>query len=232
VIADHANGTVTSGASYGIQDTTATTETINTTALAEGVQYWVAVSGAVDGSTVVTTPFTAITLDRNGPTGTYTENRRSGFLIVPEDEDPFESDGIAQFTFHQTSLADNITPSAQITRTVTPGDGQPATVWATGDFTVSYKKAGTYVPVVNLTDKAGNTSHVSLPSVTVLKDVTPPTVRVTKPAKPTKVASWRRVSGTATDAGTGVDSVAAMVLEKRAGIWWAHDCRHKKWLKG
>ncbi|HET6151753.1 MAG TPA: hypothetical protein VFE15_02290 [Marmoricola sp.] len=234
VIADQASGIPSSGG-FGNQDTSSTTATITTSALADNLQYWVAVTTKTSGGTSTSpavTAFTAITLDRSGPTGAYTENRRVGYRTIPDGVDPFSGDGVAQFTLHQTGLSDNVTASAQITRTVTPGDGDPATVWATGDYIVTYKHTGTYTPIVNLTDQAGNTTHVSLPTLTVKNDVTPPTVRITKPAKPSKVASWRQIRGTAIDGQTGIEEVLSMVIEKRHGTWYAYDFRHKKWLKG
>ncbi|RNL66204.1 PKD domain-containing protein [Nocardioides marmoriginsengisoli] len=209
------------------------TADLATADLVSGGEYWLAVrakSGETLGA-VESVPFTAITLDSTGPTGTYTVNRTSAFMTIDFDAQSFDEIEAAAFTVTQTSLSDN-TPGGSITRTIQAGDGSPPTTWTKPTYKLKYHRPGTFTPKVRLTDQFGNVTTVNLPALTVKRDVTNPRVRITTPANPTKVASWRRIKGTATDAETGVSGAMAFVVQKRGGVWYAYDFHKRKWLKG
>jgi hypothetical protein len=218
------------GAVLAFDDGPETTATISTSSLATGETYWIAVQTTTPASTVTTKAFVAATLDLTGPTGTYKLNRTSGFLLLDFSAD-FDESEAAAFTAIQTSVADLPAPGP-VTRTIQAGDGSAPRVWTTSTAQLIYHAPGTFTPKVRLTDQYGNQSTISLPAITVKRDKTNPTVRISTPAKPTKVASWRRISGTATDAGTGIDVALAFVVQKRGRTWYTYDFGKKKWLKG
>ena len=226
-LTDQADG---AGAVLAFQDTSTTSATISTSSLATGQQYWMAVKAiAPDSGTVTTVGFTADPLDTTGPTGTFSLNRTSGYLTSAD----FLTAPSAAFRITQTALSDDTTPAAAISRTVRPGDGTATKTWSTGTtFPLTYTKTGTFTPHVFLTDEFGNRTDVALPTVTVKNDTTAPRVRITLPANSGRIASWQRIKGTATDAGTGVFAALSMVIERRGGTWYAYDFAHRKWLKG
>jgi hypothetical protein len=230
-ITDH-DGYNTDGSYYVSKNTTALSATLSSDDLITGNTYWVtvrALTGSED-SLVTSQSFVAITLDTTAPTGAYKVDKPKVYLVGDDfDEDPAE----AVVTLTQTALSDDTTTAATISRKVLAGDGSAAKTWTSGTtFKMHYTKAGNFSPKVQLTDSYGNTTLVVVPAVQVRRDTVGPRVAITRPANPGKVASWRRISGTSTDVGTGVDTTLAMVLEKRHGIWWAYDFRTRKFLKG
>ncbi len=58
---------------------------------------------------------------------------------------------------------------------------------------------------------------------TVTIDKTGPVVKIVPPAKPTKAASWTKVAGTATDAGSGPATVAVSLTEKRGAAYYFYN---------
>ncbi|MCZ4497692.1 MAG: putative 5-nucleotidase [Marmoricola sp.] len=228
-ITDQADG---HGDVLAIRDTKATSAEITTDALAPGESYWVAVRSTAPAATLVTKPFTAITLDTEGPTGTFTLNRTSAYILFDFDS-PNDDPGSADFVLTQTALTDGTTAASGIHREVILGNGTEAKAWTSGStFTLRYPDPGTFEPKVRLTDEFGNSRIVELPDITAKADLTNPKVRITVPAKATKIASWKHIKGTATDTGTGVDTALAFVVQKRGTVWYAYDFPTKKWLKG
>jgi hypothetical protein len=229
-ITDH-DGYNTEGSSYASANTHALGATLSTNDLLAGNTYWItvrAVTGSED-SAPVTASFVAVPLDTTAPVGTYKADKSKAYLIG----DDFDETAEAVVTLTQTALSDDTTAAASITRKVLAGDGTPARTWTTGTtFKLHYTAVGNFSPKVQLTDSFGNTTQVVVPAVQVREDTVGPRVTITRPTAPGKVASWRRISGTSTDVGTGVDTTLAMVLEKRNGIWWAYDFRSRKFLKG
>ncbi|MCW2785932.1 MAG: hypothetical protein JWP74_2449 [Marmoricola sp.] len=222
--------------SYGAQDTHGTSVTIPTGTLADGESYLVEVRPkAPSFGTFASEQFTAITLDRTAPTGAFTPSSTSAYLMGDEEAsgDPLEEGLTATFTITQTALADDISSAADISRKIQPGDGSPTKAWPTGStIKVSYHKAGTFVPHVFLTDQAGNVADIAVPAITVKEDDVSPRVRITRPVHAAKISSWKRVTGTATDTGTGVSEAGVFMLEKRGRLWWAYDFHKRVWLKG
>ncbi|MFL6022339.1 MAG: hypothetical protein ACJ72O_03295 [Marmoricola sp.] len=229
-ITDQADG---NGAVLTFKDVSTNAAVITTSSLAAGGSYWLAVKPiAPSAGTVATIPFTAATLDTEGPNGSYTVNRTSGYLLF-DFNTPTDDLESAAFTVTQTGLSDNTTAAGSITRTIEAGDGTAAKAWTTGTTTkLTFHKAGTFTPKVRLTDEFGNLTVVNLPTLTVKEDVTNPKVSIKVPAYSTKIASWRRIFGHATDTGTGIDSALAMVIQKRSGVWYAYDFGKQKWIKG
>lgn len=230
-ITDQSDGSVDAGLP-STDNTTGESAFLTTDALAPGGTYYVVVQARQPSmGEIVKVQFTALTLDTEAPNGSYTLDRTSAYLQL--DFSSGEPGEEADFKITQTGLSDNTTPAASITRTILPGDGSASTSWTSSNpFVLRYHAAGTFFPKVRLTDTFGNHQDVSLPTVTVREDRTPPRVHITVPAHPTKVASWHRIHGTATDTGTGVLEALAFVVQKRGHVWYAYDFRRHKWLKG
>ncbi|MCW2754373.1 MAG: 5-nucleotidase protein [Marmoricola sp.] len=233
-ITDAADGT--SGSVLAFQDVPATspstTATISTAGLAGGQTYWVAVKAtAPSDGTVVTSQFTAITLDTTGPAGTFTVDHTLRYLAP--DFASLSFGLTADVHISQSALADDTTAPAAITRQVNAGDGSGLKPWTSGtSYKVTYTKAGTFTPHVVLTDQFGNVTDKVLSTVTIAHDTTAPTNHITTPTSPSRIASWRVIRGKATDSGTGVQAAAVRLVEKRGTIWYAYDFAHKKWLRG
>ena len=223
--------TDTVGTVYRVKDVSATTTTLSSDDLLAGHSYRISVEAftGTDYAAPVTADFVATTLDTTAPVGTFTVSPTHTYLAG--DFLGLE-DLSASVVISQTTLSDD--SPGTITRQVLAGDGSAAKAWTSTKFTVTYTKAGTYTPKVLLTDVFGNAATVDLSPVTISLDTTAPRVRVTLPetSMRNRIAGWRVIHGTATDAGSGVELALAMVLEKRHGIWWAYDFNKRKWLKG
>lgn len=228
LIADHADGSVTPGKFYGNEDTVATSADLDADNLVAGHTYWIAVQPIAPATgTVTTAEFTPPELDTEAPNGTYQLSATTAFLKYAN---VFEDDGggTATVTVTQTSIA-----PGTVTRTVVLGDGTAAKAWTTSKpFLLQYTRAGKFTPKVRLVDEFGNLREIALPTVWVRADTIAPTIKITRPAKPGKVASWRVIRGTASDVGNGLEMIGTFVIEKRGAIWWSYDFRKKKWLKG
>lgn len=129
------------------------------------------------------------------------------------------------------SLSDNYTPADLVERTVSWGDGttEPWTAGAT--ITHVYTVAGTFTPSVVTLDEAGNSSKTAADPIAVSVDAVGPTVTIAKPRAAAKVRSWKRVEGTAKDAGAGTASVSVLAIQKRGTAWYAYSATTKKWAK-
>lgn len=217
---------------YGTtKDVAGTSTTVTTSALLDNTSYLASVvpfNADGDGS-AVTEQFTAAPLDHTAPSGTFTVAPAHAWLVFDLMSEDAES---ATVTVTQVSASD---ASGTVTKTISAGDGTAAKAWGSGNtFDLHYTHAGTFTPTVDLADAYGNHTAVALSAVTIGDDVTAPTVAVTLPAASLRdrVAGWRRVRGTASDTGSGVEVAFALVLEQRGGIWYAYDFHHRKWLKG
>lgn len=227
IVTDNADGV--SGAVLASQDTSGNGAVFSTSTLTEGQTYWIAVKAtAPSDGTVTTTPFT---IDRTGPTGTFTIDHTTRYLAL--DFSTLSLALTASVHLTQSALADNTTAAGAITRQVVAGDGSAAKAWTSGtSFKLTYTRAGAFTPHVLLTDQFGNTTDKALPTVTVSRDTVAPSDRITTPSHPRSIASWRVIRGHASDGQTGIAQAATMVIEKRGGVWYAYDFAHKKWLKG
>jgi hypothetical protein len=206
----------------GPKDVTAPKATFVTDALAGDQDYRVVIRPKPTGTALSASVHTPV-LDTTAPTGTFRLDRTSVVLS----SGLLSDEASAEIVLSQTS------GDTGATRTVLAGDGTAAKPWWPGGaFTLRYTKAGVYHPSVQLTDGFANSSVVELGTVAVVTDETAPVVTITIPAKPGRVASWRRIHGSATDAGTGVGIVGIFVMEKRGSTWWAYDFKKKAWLKG
>lgn len=227
VIADQADGTVSAGKSYGNKDTAATSADLTTDNLLAGQTYWVAVRPLAPAlGTVVTSAFVPPALDTTAPNGSYKLNRTTAFLRL---DAPFENNNVSA----PVTITQNSVDPGTVTRSVIAGDGSAAKAWtAAKPYQIVYKRAGTFAPKVRLVDQFGNSRDVALPAVSVRADKTPPGIKIVRPAKPTKKASWKVIRGTASDAGVGLEAVGILIAEQRGKTWWTYDFRSKKWLKG
>lgn len=226
--------------------TTTTSLTLTTDGFLEGEEYWIVVRTKTGGTPALgdlaSTSFTTIALDRAGPTGAVKADRTTGYLVLDMDA-PMEFRGApglraaeslfddllsARFTLTLSGVTDANPP---IKREILAGDGSAAKPWTSGSYSLTYTKAGTYTPHVLLTDKAGNVTDIAV-TLRVLADNGKPKVRITKPKKPAKAASWKRVTGTATDSATEVVLGMAVVAQKRGSIWHVYDFGKRKWLPG
>jgi hypothetical protein len=223
-IADDAAGT---DSGFSSQDSANGKVSLESDRLAATGTYYLAVRSKLSGAQVATTPFTVPELDQTAPVATYSINRRAGVLIP--DYSGMELVRRAPFVLTQTGTDEPIT-----SREVVPGDGSAPVAWPNDRKTVAvtYTKAGVYTPAVRVTDQYGNTADIAQPAVTVTLDTVKPRIAITTPPKAGKVASWRVIRGTASDAGTGVSFAIAFVMQKRGKLWWAYDFTKKKWIKG
>jgi PKD repeat protein len=131
-------------------------------------------------------------------------------------------------------LDDVFSENADITRWVLWGDDTAPESWTEGDTLAHvYTTAGTYTPVVRLTDEAGNLTEVSTSPVVASSDQTAPTNAISRPAKGAKrLAKWRTVRGTAADVdGTGVEVVKVRAVQKRGKVWYAYKAPKATWVK-
>ncbi len=162
-----------------------------------------------------------------GPTASIVPDRTSGYLVY----DQTSSKLSARFLLTMSELS---MPVADVTRTVDAGDGSPAKQWTTGAYVLTYTKPGTYTPTVTLTDKnnSSNTTEITVTPIRVLTDSGKPTVTITKPKKPGKAASWKRIGGTATDSATKVEFVGLMAVQKRKDTWHVYDFAKRTWRAG
>jgi hypothetical protein len=135
----------------------------------------------------------------------------------------------------ETSVDDNFKDVANvITRTVVWGDGSSDT-WTGGAApTHVYADAGTYTPVVTLTDQAGNKADdLEANTVQVAADTGRPRVSLTKPStRRTWVRKWVTLHGKVSDAATGVKVVKLRMIEKRGTSWYAYRSGTDRWVRG
>src|SRR4051794_1370911 len=134
-------------------------------------------------------------------------------------------------TVSQSVIHDNWTPDLLITRSVDWGDGT-ITDWTSGSAVSHvYASAGSYTPVVTITDEAHNSSPVASSEVVVTADTTGPQVKLTLPTAKHSVKAWKTLRGKATDAQTGVKSVRLKAVEKRGGAWFGYNPVTHTWVK-
>lgn len=223
------------GSTYATKDVSTTSHTFTVSTLLDNWDYKATVT-PVNGDgpgTAAEAPFTAIPLDRTAPTGTYVVAPTHAWLQF--DFTSFDETETAAVTITQKVAPTDDTPSTTITRRVLAGDGSAAKSWNSGStFQVTYDKAGTFTPQVELTDGFGNSRLIALSTVTIADDNTAPVVTVTRPDSSVRnrISAWRVVRGSATDVGTGVDAVLAMVMQKRGGVWYAYHFGKRRWIKG
>ncbi|GAA4818013.1 hypothetical protein ACFQ0K_09475 [Nocardioides caeni] len=226
LIANREDGTSDPGKAFGNKDTAATSATLVSSSLTDGVDYWIAVQPIAPATgDVAVVKFTPPPLDTTAPEGSFQLSRTTAFLSYLGDE---EEPASAAFSITQVSVDPDT-----VSRSVLPGDGSAARDWAADTpFHLTYSRAGKFTPVVRLTDEFGNTSDVALPTVWVRLDDIAPTVRITRPARPGLASSWRVIRGTSSDVGNGVVMVGAFVAQKRGRIWWTYDFSKRRWLEG
>jgi len=152
---------------------------------------WTAETTASAGTvvTVSVTPFNgarrgrAVTISRTltdltGPTGTFTV-AESGLVG----------------TVTQTAVSDDVSAADSITRSIYWGDGSAPQQWTDGtSIDHTYPGQGRYLPVVTLTDVAGNPSEVALDAIVIMDSTAPSGSYSLTPA--TGWASWTKVSVT------------------------------------
>jgi hypothetical protein len=157
--------------------------------------------------------------DDEAPTGTFAN------------ETPTAWAAFTKVHVSMSDINDNWTPDDLIVRTVDWGDGT-TTDWTTGATARHvYATAGSYTPVVTITDEAHNALPVSTSEVVVTADTTGPKVRLTLPKAKHSVTAWKTLRGKATDAETGVKSVWLKAVEKRGTSWFGYNAATHKWVK-
>lgn len=194
----------------------------------------VVLSGALTTTVLVAGP-TARAADPASPTGTFSAGPVSQMLTDIPGATPW-----AYVRIGATSLRDDTTAPADIVSTLDAGtnaDGVGPTsarkiAPRTAAWFVQYRAAGTYTPKVTLKDADGNTTVVTLAPVTVTRDSTAPTVRVTAPRARESVRAWGSLRGTASDNQRAIWEVTAVVMQRRAGIWFVYDSDKRRWLRG
>lgn len=134
----------------------------------------------------------------------------------------------------EVTLSDNFTADGDIRRVVNWNDGTAHVRWTSGTtLRHVYDTAGTYRPVVRLTDPSGNTTRVETGSVLVRSDSTPPRATLTRPeVDGASLASWRGLDGRTGDGtGSGVAKIRLRVVEKRGTAWYAYDGHTRSWVR-
>lgn len=170
--------------------------------------------------------------DTNAPVGSYSVSTNSALA------------GSTTVTLQQQTLGDDFTATADIKRQVDWGDGS-GTAWTTGTTTTHvFTAAGSYTPLVTLTDSAGNARTVSAGTVSVrtsgtgsggptARDTAAPSVALVVPARNrSAVSAWRTLRGVASDgSGSGVRYVTVKVIEKRGSTWFAYRSGTHSWVR-
>ena len=178
----------------------------------------VTLTDAAHNVRVVDAPAVVIN-DDDAPTGTFTNGATTAWAAF------------SRVTVTQSDINDNWTPDDLITRSVDWGDGTSSD-WATGASTTHvYAAAGSYTPVVTITDEAHNVGTVPTSEVVVTADTVGPKVRLTLPKAKHSVKAWKTLHGKATDAQTGVKSVWLKAVEKRGGSWFGYNAVRHAWVK-
>jgi 5'-nucleotidase len=167
-------------------------------------------------------PLTVVVRDTQAPTsGVFTVSTHNAWASW------------TKVSLTQVDVTDNLSADDKLSRVIAWGDGSES-AWAQGaTVTHRYAAAGAFVPSVKLTDEAGNTSTpFETASVVVVIDTVKPTIKVLTPTTGrARVASWRVLKGTASDAQTGVRQVQLRVIEKRGTTWYAYNGTTGKWAK-
>jgi hypothetical protein len=131
----------------------------------------------------------------------------------------------------QGDLADNWSPTDHIGRSIAWGDGTTTDWTSAVPATHVYATAGSYTPIVTITDEAHNANPVSTSAVQVTADTGRPTVRLKLPRAKHSVRAWRTLRGKATDAETAVATVTLRAVEKRGGSWFGYNAAGHRWVK-
>ncbi|WP_027860239.1 hypothetical protein [Marmoricola sp. URHB0036] len=174
--------------------------------------------------------------DPTYPTGTFTVDRTSTYALAP-DGDVLGSEPVV-VTRHE--IIDDTTAPDDIQVVLDPNDGASGSfLWSApycpGDTcSLGFSRVGTFTPHALLTDQDGHTSIVGLPQVTVIRDLTAPVVRLTKPRPRLRhrISAWRVLHGTVSDRQIGVWSVHAGLTQKRHGRWYCYSDYDHRWHKG
>ncbi|HEX4686348.1 MAG TPA: hypothetical protein VH228_06175 [Nocardioides sp.] len=226
-VADNSGGAVTAKVNWDSENSSST-ESWNlasdiTHTYPPGAGRYVPVVTLTDSSSnSVDVPVNAVVImDSEAPTGSFSVAPPTGWaaftkVTVTQDGD----------------LADNWSPADKISRSVDWGDGSASQTWTTGTtLSHRYATAGSYTPVVTITDEANNPSLVSTSEVVVTADTTRPVVKLTLPKAKHSVRAWRTLRGTATDGQTGVKSVWLKAVEKRGTAWYGYNRVTHAWVK-
>jgi hypothetical protein len=97
-------------------------------------------------------------------------------------------------------------------------------------LTHRYPWTGSQAVTVQLINGAGESIERSVGTVNVKADYAAPSVKLKVPAKSNRVASWKSVTGTASDKGAGAYQVAVVLLQLRGKTSYYYN--GKKWIKG
>ena len=174
--------------------------------------------------------------DPTYPTGTFTVDRTSTYALAP-DGDVLGSDPVV---VTRRDVMDDTTAPDDIQIVLDPNDGASGSfLWSApycpGDTcSLGFSRVGTFTPHALLTDEDGHTTIVDLPQVTVIRDLTAPSVHLTKPRPRVRhrISAWRVLHGTVSDRGIGVRAVSAGVTQKRHGRWYVYSDYDHRWHKG
>jgi hypothetical protein len=90
--------------------------------------------------------------------------------------------------------------------------------------------SGKVTPTVVFYNKLGASSSIPVGTITIKKDTWKPVVKVKKPANANRVASWKTVTGTFSDKGSGAPSVFVFVTKNAGGKVYCYTPQ-KKWKR-
>jgi hypothetical protein len=159
--------------------------------------------------------------DATAPAGTFTAGPATAWATL------------TTVTVTQSALADNWSPPDMISRSVDWGDGTTSSDWSvTGTISHVYAAAGTFTPMITLTDEAGNPAQVAGSAVVVSADTVAPVTKLLLPRAKHSVKAWKTLRGKTTDpAGTGVKAVTLRAVQKRGTTWYAYKATTRTWVK-
>jgi hypothetical protein len=182
----------------------------------------VTLKDAAGNTRVVAVPAIVIG-DTTAPTGTFSAGPIKAWAAF------------TAVTVTQSALHDDFSPADHITQSVNWGDGTAPTDWTgTTSVTHVYATAGSFTPVVTITDEAHNAaSPISTSPVVVSADTASPVVKLLLPKTHKKsVRAWKTLRGTASDTpGVGVKQVSLRAVEKRGTRWYAYKAATKTWVR-
>jgi hypothetical protein len=90
--------------------------------------------------------------------------------------------------------------------------------------------AGAVTLTAVFTNNYGSTSQIYVGKITIKKDSWSPKVTITKPKKSSSAAAWKTVKGTATDKGSGISDMIAVVMRTIGTKTYCYSYRNT-WIK-
>ncbi|WP_433298570.1 PKD domain-containing protein [Actinoplanes sp. CA-030573] len=111
------------------------------------------------------------------------------------------------------------------------GDGETSLLAsAAGTSVAHWYGTGRWTPSITVQNAQGRATPRPAASLTVLNDVTTPSVSLTVPSTPSKASSWSTVKGKASDTQSGVDVVGVQAYKWNASTTYYYNFVSKSWV--